>query len=70
MSYVVAIVGGSIVGTWIGCVVGNWICAHSDGPKRPPELSPEERKKRADQRDRGVLNDGNGCGPPSESGGR
>lgn len=31
---------------------------HNDGPKRPPELSSEERKKRADQRDRGVLNDG------------
>lgn len=29
-----------------------------DGLKRPPELSPEEREKRADQRDRGVLNDG------------
>lgn len=32
-----------------------------DGSKRPPELSPEERKKRADQRDRGVLNEGPEC---------
>lgn len=42
--------------------------AQFDGSKRPPELSPEERKKRADQRDRGVLNersdDGDACGCP------
>lgn len=32
--------------------------AQRDGPKRPTELSPEERQKRAEGRDRGVLNDG------------
>lgn len=34
----------------------------NDGPKRPPELSPEERTKRAEGRDRGVLNDGQADG--------
>jgi len=31
--------------------------ALNDGTKRPPPLSPEERAKRADGRDRGILND-------------
>lgn len=29
-----------------------------DGSKRPPPLSPEVRRERAEGRDRGVLNDG------------
>lgn len=43
------------------------LAALIDGSKRPPELSPEERKKRADQRNRGVLNDGQIT--PNEGGG-
>lgn len=59
----------SVIGAWCRvCGLNRIYRRHTDGSKRPPELSPEERKKRADQRDRGVLNErsdaGDACGCP------